>query len=91
MGQRVIGECDLQVKHHDTRQMLKLQVVQDKCSTLPSAETCEKLQLVKFNSRLTNTVHQVSDEKPLTEEDLFSKYNDVFFWPRTHWKCENNG
>ena len=73
-----IGECDLQVKYHDTRQMLKFQVVQDTCRPLLSAETWEKLQLIKFNSRLTNTVHQVSDEKPLTEEDLFSKYYDVF-------------
>ena len=73
-----IRECDLQVKYHDTRQMLKFQVVQDKCRPLPSAETSEKLQLLKFNSRLTNTVHQVSDEKPLTEEDKFSKYHDVF-------------
>ena len=73
-----IGECDLQVKYHDTKQILKFQVVQDKCRPLLSAETCEKLQLIKFNSRLTNTVHQVCDEKPLTEEDLFSKYHDVF-------------
>ena len=72
-----IGECDLQVKYH-TRQTLKFQVVQDKCRPLLSAETCEKLQLLKFNSSLTNTVHQVSDEKPLSEEDLFSKYHDVF-------------
>ena len=72
-----IGECDLQVKYHNTRQTLKFQVVQDKCRPL-SAETCEKLQLIKFNSSLTNTVHQVSDERPLSEEDLFSKYHDVF-------------
>ena len=73
-----IGEYDLQVKYHDTRQLLKFQVVQDKCRPLLSAETCEKLQLIKFNSRLTNTVHKVCDEKPLTEEYLFSKYHDVF-------------
>lgn len=73
-----IGECDLQVKYHNTRQTLKFQAVQDKCRPLLSAETCDKLQLIKFNSVLTNTVHQVSDEKPLSEEDLFSKYHDVF-------------
>ena len=73
-----IGEYDLQVKYHDMRLLLKFQVVQDKCGPLLSAETCEKLQLIKFNSRLTNTVHQVCDEKPLTEEDQFSKYHDVF-------------
>ena len=68
-----IGKCDLQVKYHNTRQTLKFQVVQDKCRPLLSAEACEKLQLIKFNSSLTDTVHQVSDEKP-----LFSKYHDVF-------------
>lgn len=73
-----IGECDLQVKYHNTRQTLKFQVVQDKCRPLLSAETCEKLQLMKFNSSLTYTVHQVSDEKLLSEEDPFSKYHDVF-------------
>ena len=73
-----IGEFDLQVKYHDTRQMLKFQVIQGKCRPLLSAEACEKLQLIKFNSSLTNTVHEVSDEKPLTEEDLFSTYHDVF-------------
>ena len=51
--------------------MLKFQVVQDKCRPSLSAETCEKLQLIKFNSSLTNTVHQVSDEKPLKKEDVF--------------------
>lgn len=56
-----IGECDLQVKYHNTRQTLKFQVVQEKCRPLLSAETCEKLQLIKFNSSPTNTVHQVSD------------------------------
>lgn len=60
-----IEECNLQVKYHNTRQTLKFQVVQDKCRSLLSAETCEKLQLMKFNSSLTNTVHQVSNEKPL--------------------------
>ena len=73
-----IGECDLQVKYHNTRQTLRFQVVQEKCRPLLSAETCEKLQLIKFNSSPTNTVHQVSDEKPLSEEDLFGKYHDVF-------------
>lgn len=73
-----IGECDLQVKYHNTRQTLKFQVVQEKCRPLLSAETCEKLQLIKFNSSPTNTVHQVSDEKPLSEEDVFGKYHDVF-------------
>ena len=74
-----IGECDLHVKHHSTRQTLKFQVVQDKCRPLLSAETCEKLQLIKLNSSLTQTVHQVnSAEKPLSEEGLFSKYHDAF-------------
>lgn len=66
------------MKYHNTRQTLKFQVVQDKCRPLLSAETCEKLQLIKFNSSPTNTVYQVSDEKPLSEEDLFGKYHDVF-------------
>ena len=68
-----IGKCDLQVKYHNTRQTLKFQVVQDKCRPLLSAETCEKLQLIKSKSSFTDTVHQVSDAKP-----LFSKYHDVF-------------
>ena len=67
-----IRECELQVKYHDARQMLKFQVVQDKCRPSLSAETCEKLKLINFNSSLTNTVHQVSREKPLTKEDVFT-------------------
>ena len=66
------------MKYHNTRRTLKFQVVEDKCRPLLSAGTCEKLQLIKFNSSLTNTVQQVSDDKPLSEEDLFSKYHDVF-------------
>ena len=52
-----IGKCDLQLKYHNTRQTLKFQVVQDKCRPLLSAETCEKLQLIKTNSCLTDTVN----------------------------------
>ena len=75
------GECDLQIKHNGTRQILKFQVVKDKCKPLLSAETCEKLQLIKLSTSVTDCVHQVNDSTPqkcLSKQDLMSKHQDVF-------------
>ena len=58
------GECDLQIKHNGTRQILKFQVAKDKCRPLLSAETCEKLQLIKLSTSGTDCVHQVNDRTP---------------------------
>ena len=73
-----IGERDLQIKHHSTRQTLKFQVVKNKCKPLLSAETCGKLQLIKMSTSVTDCIHQVHDDEPLSEKDLMSKYHDVF-------------
>ena len=74
------GECDLQIKHNGTRQILKLQVVKDQCKPLLSAETCEKLQL-KLSTSVTNCVYQVNDstsQECSSKQDLMRKYQDVF-------------
>ena len=76
-----IGECSLQIKHNGTRQNLQFQVVKDKCKPLLSAETCEKLQLIKLNTDITNSVHQVNDssvQDSLSKDELMNKYHDVF-------------
>ena len=76
-----IGECSLQIKHNGTRKSLQFQVVKDKCKPLLSAETCEKLQLIKLNTDITDSVHQVNDssvQDSLSKEKLMNKYHDVF-------------
>ena len=76
-----IGECSLQIKHNGTKQNLHFQVVKDKCKPLLSAETCEKLQLIKLNTDITNSVHQVNDssvQDSLSKDELMNKYHDVF-------------
>ena len=76
-----IGECSLQIKHNGTRQSLQFQIVKDKCKPLLSAETCEKLQLIKFNTGITDSVHQVNDssvQDSLSKEELMNKCHDVF-------------
>ena len=75
------GECELQIKHNGTRQILKFQVVKDKCKPLRSAETCEKLQLITLSTSVADCVHQINDSTPqecLSKQDLMSKYQDVF-------------
>lgn len=50
---KLIGESVLQVKYRSIRQTLRFQVVKDLCRPLLSAETCEKLQLIKVNTDIT--------------------------------------
>ena len=76
-----IGECSLQIKYNGTRQNLQFQVVKDKCKPLLSAETCKKLQLIKLNTDITNSVHQVNDssvQDSLSKDEVMNKYHDVF-------------
>ena len=76
-----IGECNLHMKHDVKRQVLKFQVIQDKCKPLLSAETCEKLQLFQLNTKITESTHQLLDStvrQALSKQDLMNKYQDVF-------------
>ena len=75
------GECSLQIKHNGTGQSLQFQVVKDKCKPLLFAETFEKLQLIKLNTDITDSVHQVNDssvQDSLSKEELMNKLHDVF-------------
>ena len=76
-----IGDCNLHIKHDGKRQVLKFQVIQDKCEPLLLAETCEKLQLIQLNTRITESTHQLHDStvrQALSKQDLMNKYQDVF-------------
>ena len=76
-----VGECKLHVQHKGQRKTLKFQLIENKCIPLPSAETCEKLQLIRLNVSVLESVHQMSKspmQNPLSREDLLSKYHEVF-------------
>lgn len=53
------GECKLHVEHKGTKKTLKFQVVENKCKPLLSADTCEKLQLIRLNVSVPESLHQM--------------------------------
>ena len=76
-----LGECKLHVEHKGTKKTLKFQVVENKCKPLLSADTCEKLQLIRLNVSVPESLHQMSEspmQNPLSREDLLNKYHEVF-------------
>ena len=76
-----LGECKLHVQHKGKKKTLKFQVVENKCKPLLSADTCEKLQLIRLNVSVPESLHQVSEspmQNPLSREDLLNKYHEVF-------------
>ena len=76
-----VGECKLHVQHKGQRKTLKFQVIENKCKSLLSAETCETLQLIRLNVSVLESLHQMSEspmQNPLSREDLLSKYHEVF-------------
>ena len=76
-----LGECKLHVQHKGTKKTLKFQVVENKCKPLLSADTCEKLQLIRLNVSVPESLHQMSEcpmQNPLSREDLLNKYHEVF-------------
>ena len=54
-----LGECKLHVQHKGTKKTLKFQVVENKCKPLLSADTCEKLQLIRLNVSVPESLHQM--------------------------------
>ena len=76
-----VGECKLHVQYKGQRKTLKFQVIENKCKPLLSAETCEKLQLIRLNVSDSESLHQMSEspmQNPLSREELLSKYHEVF-------------
>ena len=76
-----LGECKLHVEHKGTKKTLKFQVVENKCKPLLSADTCEKLQLIRLNVSVPESLHQMSEspmQNPLSREDLLNEYHEVF-------------
>ena len=76
-----LGECKLQVQHKGKKKTLKFQVVENKCKPLLSADTCEKLQLIRLNVSVPESLHQMSEnpmQNPLSREDLLNKCHEVF-------------
>ena len=75
-----VGECKLHVQHKGKGKPLKFQVIENKCKPLLSAATCEKLQLIRLNISVPESLHQMSEspmQNPLSREDLLSKYPEV--------------
>ena len=76
-----LGECKLHVQHKGKKKTVKFQVVENKCKPLLSADTCEKLQLIRLNVSVPESLHQMSEspmQNPLSREDLLNKYHEVF-------------
>ena len=76
-----LGECKLHVQQKGKKKTLKFQVVENKCKPLLSADICEKLQLIRLNVSVPESLHQMSEnpmQNPLSREDLLNKYHEVF-------------
>ena len=72
-----LGVVDLRVTHGGQSQVLKFQVVSGLNKHLLSAETCQKLGILQFESQdevLTLDVKHV----PLTVQSILKDYRDVF-------------
>ena len=76
-----LGEVSLKVRHEDKQQHeLKFQVVEGNSKPLLSAETCEKLELLKINCAppavQVNTMQETTSK--LTRENILTDFKDVF-------------
>ena len=58
---RPVGECKLHFQHTGQRKTLKFQVIENRCTPLLSAETCEKLQLIRLNVSVPKSLPQTSE------------------------------
>ena len=75
-----VSECKFRVQHKGKRKTLKFQVNENKCKPLLSAETCEKLLLIRLNVSVPESLQQISEspmQNPLSREELLSNY-EVF-------------
>ena len=72
-----LGEVNLQVIHGGQPQVLKFQVVSGTNEPLLSAETCQKLGLLKFGSQ-TEVLTLDVKQAPLTAQSILQDYQDVF-------------
>ena len=77
------GAAILKLHRNGTVDQLEFQIVDGKNKPLLSAETCERLGLLKINipdaiEVNSIAVEQVKTEAPLTKERVFSEYKDVF-------------
>ena len=72
-----LGEVNLQVIHGRQPQVLKFQVVSGTNKPLLSAETCQKLGLLKFGSQIEVLTLDVK-QAPLTAQSILQDYQDVF-------------
>ena len=76
-----LRECKLHVQHKGKKKTLKFQVAENKCKPLLSADTCEKLQLIRLNVSVPESLHQMSEspmQNPLSRDDLLNKCHEVF-------------
>jgi len=72
-----LGEVKLQVIHGGKTHVLKFQVVSGTNKPLLSAETCQKLELLKLGSQAEVLVLDVK-QTPLTVQSILKDYEDVF-------------
>ena len=72
-----LGEVNLQVIHGGQTQVLKFQVVSGTNKPLLSAETCQKLGLLKLGSE-TEVLTLDVNQAPLTVQSILQDYQDVF-------------
>ena len=71
-----LGEVNLQVTHGEQPQVLKFQVVSGTNKPLLSAETCQKLGLLKFESQ-AEVLNLDVKQAPLTALSILQDYQDV--------------
>ena len=71
-----LGEVNLQVIHTGQTQVLKFQVVSGTNKPLLSAETCQKLALLKLGSQ-TEVLTLDVKQAPLTAQSILHNYQDV--------------
>lgn len=72
-----LGGVNLQVTHSGQTQVLKFQVVSGTNKRLLSAETCQKLGLLKLGSQTEVITFDVK-QAPLTSQSILQDYQDVF-------------
>ena len=72
-----LGEVDLQVIHGGQPHVLKFQVVSGTNKPLLSAETCQKLGLLKLGSQ-TEVLTLDVKQAPLAAQSILQDYQDVF-------------
>ena len=72
-----LGEVNLRVIHGGQTQILKFQVVSGNNKPLLSAETCQKLGLLKLGSQ-AEVLTLDAKQAPLTAQSILRDYKDVF-------------